>query len=157
MDKLGIYIATPKSTPKLSHPCCACIIAKGPHLARHPNVSTENLDPGTSFHLDFRFFNKVSCQNKYHIPPQYWCYHHPPLCISHQIKAFTTTTNQDLHSALTIPWIQELHLMGWWRCRTRHISRLHATMRWPWIYCWNHLKIWLFNKLKSITSPPNHE
>ena len=40
MSKLGIYKGLPKSTPKLSHPCCACIISKGTHLPRHPNVST---------------------------------------------------------------------------------------------------------------------
>ena len=39
------------------------MIFKGPHFPRHPSVSTEKLDPGTHFHLDSRFFNKVSCQN----------------------------------------------------------------------------------------------
>ena len=62
MAKLRIYTGLPKPTPKLSHPCLTCIIAKGIQLPRHPNVSTENLDPGTRFHLDFRFFHKVSWQ-----------------------------------------------------------------------------------------------
>ena len=62
MDKLGIYIGLPKYTPKLSHSCRKCIISKETRLYRHPNVSTEKLYPGTCFHLEFRFSNKVSCQ-----------------------------------------------------------------------------------------------
>ena len=62
MSNLGIYTGLPKSTPKLSHPCRAYIITKGPHLPHHPNVSTENLDKGTRFNLDFSLFNKFSCQ-----------------------------------------------------------------------------------------------
>ena len=60
--KLGIYTGLPKSIPKLYHPCCTCIMSKGLRLPFHPNLSTENLDPGTHFHLDLSFFNKVSCQ-----------------------------------------------------------------------------------------------
>ena len=61
LDKLGIYTGLPKYIPKLSHLCCTCIIYKGPHLTCHNNVSTENLDSRTSFHMDSRFFNNVSC------------------------------------------------------------------------------------------------
>ena len=50
-------------SPQLSHRCCSCIIAKGPRLSLHPNVSTETLDPVTHFYLDFRLFNKFSFQN----------------------------------------------------------------------------------------------
>ena len=60
MVKLGIYIVLPKYIPKISHPCCACIISKVIRLPCHANVSTENLDLGTHCHIDFRFFNKVS-------------------------------------------------------------------------------------------------
>ena len=63
MSKLGIYSLLPNYIPQLYHPCCACIIAKGLQLSSHPNVSTETLDPRTSFHLDFIFFNKIYCQN----------------------------------------------------------------------------------------------
>ena len=63
MAKLWIYTGLPKPIPKLSHPCRTCIIAKGPCLPHHPNVSTENIDPGTCFHHDFSYFNKVSCRN----------------------------------------------------------------------------------------------
>ena len=63
MSKLGIYTLLPKYTPKLSHPCCSCIIYKGPRFPKHTNVSKENLDPGTRFHIEFSFFKKVSCQN----------------------------------------------------------------------------------------------
>ena len=62
MAKLEIYKGLPKSIPKISHTCCAYIIDNGTHLSHHPNVSTENLDPGTHFHPDFSFFNKVSFQ-----------------------------------------------------------------------------------------------
>ena len=61
--KIGIYKGLPKSTPKLSHPCCARIISKGTRLPRHTNVSTENLDPGTRFYIEFSFLKKVSCEN----------------------------------------------------------------------------------------------
>ena len=63
MAKLGICTGLSKSIPKISHHCCTFIIAKGPCLPHHPNVSTENLDPGPCFHLDFSFFKKFSFQN----------------------------------------------------------------------------------------------
>ena len=60
--KLGIYTGITKSIPKISHPYRTCIIAKGPRLPCHPNVSKENLDPVTHFHIDSRCFNKASFQ-----------------------------------------------------------------------------------------------
>ena len=62
MAKLGVYTWLPKSIHKISHTYHACIISKGTRLPRHTNVSTENLDPGTRFHLEFSFFNKSSFQ-----------------------------------------------------------------------------------------------
>ena len=62
MAKLGIYTGLPKSTLKLSCPCCACILSKRPHLSCHPNLSIENLYTGTCFRLDFSLSNKVSCR-----------------------------------------------------------------------------------------------
>ena len=74
MEKLGIYTGLPKPIPKISHPCCAYIIAKGIHLTGHPNLTIENLVPGTCFHLYFELFNKVSS------PPHHcWCYQQPPI------------------------------------------------------------------------------
>ena len=63
MAKLLIYTGLSKYIPKLSHPCRSCIISKETRLPRHTNVSTENLDPGTRFHIEFSFLKKVSCQN----------------------------------------------------------------------------------------------
>ena len=63
MVKLGIYTALPNSIPKLSHPYRGCLISKRPCLPHHPNVTTENLYPVTHFHLEFIFFNNISCQN----------------------------------------------------------------------------------------------
>ena len=63
MKKLGIYTGLPKYTPKLSHTCQTFYISKGPFLPCHINVSTENLDPGIWFHLEFSFSNKVYLQN----------------------------------------------------------------------------------------------
>ena len=63
MEKPGIYIGHPNYIPKLSHPCISCIIVKGYRLARHPNVSTEKLDPVNCFHIDFSFFKEVSFKN----------------------------------------------------------------------------------------------
>ena len=63
MAKIGIYTGLPKSIPKISHPYHAYIIDKGPYLPLYPKASTESLDPGTCFHLDFSFSNRVSCQN----------------------------------------------------------------------------------------------
>ena len=62
MAKLEIYIGLLKSTPKLSHPLHAYTIAKGTWFTRHSNASTENLDTGTHFNIDFIFFNMISCQ-----------------------------------------------------------------------------------------------
>ena len=62
IGKLGIYTVLKKSTPKLSHPCFACVIDKGPRFHRRPNVSIENINTGTHFHLDFIFFNKAYFQ-----------------------------------------------------------------------------------------------
>ena len=60
MYKLGIYTSLPRSIPKTYHPFCACLIYNSPQIIRHPNFSTKQLDPGTHFHLDFDFSNKIS-------------------------------------------------------------------------------------------------
>ena len=67
MDKLGIYTGIPKSTPKLSHPCCSYPISKVTCLPHQSNVSIEHLDPDTRFHPNFSFFNNFFCQK--FLPP----------------------------------------------------------------------------------------
>ena len=62
MAKLRIYTGLPKYNPKIPHPWCAFLIDKRLCLPRQPNISIEHLDLGTCFHLDFIFFNKVSCK-----------------------------------------------------------------------------------------------
>ena len=54
------YQSIPPDSPTLAAPVLFPNLTR---LARHPNISTENLDPGTCFHLGLFFFNKVSCQN----------------------------------------------------------------------------------------------
>ena len=63
MTKIGKYTGLIESILKPTYPCWYCRISNGPRLPRLPNISTEYFDTGTCLHLDFRLFNKVSCQN----------------------------------------------------------------------------------------------
>ena len=52
-----------QSIPQTIPPLLLLYYLQGARFPQHTNVSTENLDPGTRFHIEFSFFKKVSCQN----------------------------------------------------------------------------------------------
>ena len=54
---------SPHYISKLYEPFHACIIAKGPHLPHHPNISTEQLETWIHFPLEFSFSTRSPVKN----------------------------------------------------------------------------------------------
>ena len=148
MAKIGIYTVLPKYIPKLYLPCCSCIISKRTRFPHHTNLSTENLDPGTHFHIEFKFFKKVYCQE-----------------ISSALTIVDTTTSH-LFGYNTISKCTTIqHTMTFIQFYRHHgynisifrVDECGELMHWLWSYCWKQWRIWLFNKRTSKMSPPNHK
>ena len=59
--KLG-YTQDCQSLPPKYPTLVATVLFPRDRLDRNTNISTEDLYPGTIFHLDLSFFNKVSCR-----------------------------------------------------------------------------------------------
>ena len=155
--KLGIHTGLPKSIPKISHHCSACVIY--PRYLSFPitwffpqNISSQALT------FIFTPVFQQDILSKIHLcPHHWWCHHQPHLWISHKIKYSSTPTHPELYQVLLSPRLQMIHILCWWGRWAFPIVRLSDSLSWPWYHCQIHRQICLIHKWANGSSPPDHQ